>query len=108
MRGFEGAPPDIRALLPQRVSELGLKIEGSPLERYVLHRELERKGLAHFRPPCYLTDEWGCPDGEPIIGIPFYLADPKLAQLEKQIEAADPRTILEIVEVALRRYGVRA
>ncbi len=39
--------------------------------------------LAHFRPACYLTDEWGCPSGEPIIGIPFYLADPKLAALEK-------------------------
>ena len=27
-----------------------------------LYRELERKGLRHFRPVCYLTDEWGCPD----------------------------------------------
>lgn len=58
------------------------------MERYVkmLYRELERKGLKHFRPPCYLTDEWGCPSGEPIIGIPFYLADPKLARLEKEID----------------------
>jgi GNAT superfamily N-acetyltransferase len=88
MRGFEVTPPDIQALLPQRISRLGLKLEGSPMERYVqgLYRELERKGLAHFRPRCYLTDEWGCPDGEPIIGIPFYLADPKLAQLEKAID----------------------
>ncbi|MBI2468934.1 MAG: putative zinc-binding metallopeptidase [Candidatus Rokubacteria bacterium] len=88
MRGFEAAPPDLRALLPQRISQLGLKLEGSPVERYVqtLYRELERKGLRHFRPPCYLTDEWGCPSGEPIIGIPFYLADPKLARLEKAID----------------------
>src|SRR6266568_4137017 len=27
-----------------------------------------------------------CPSEEPIIGIPFYLADPKLAQLEKEID----------------------
>jgi hypothetical protein len=88
MRGFESTPADLRALLPQRISRLGLKLEGSPVERYVqmLYRELERKGLRHFRPPCYLTDEWGCPDGEPIIGIPFYLADPKLAQLEQEID----------------------
>jgi len=85
---FEAAPPDLRALLPQRISQLGLKLEGSPVERYVkiLYRELEKKGLKHFRPPCYLTDEWGCPSGEPIIGIPFYLADPKLAGLEKAID----------------------
>src|SRR3989304_1774988 len=88
MRGCEPPPPDVRALLPQRISQLGLRLEGSPVERYVqmLHRELEKKGLRHFRPPCYLTDEWGCPDGEPIIGIPFYLADPKLARLEKEID----------------------
>ncbi len=88
MRPFETAPPDVRALLPQRISQLGLKLEGSPVERYVkmLYREIERKGLRHFRPPCYLTDEWGCPSGEPIIGIPFYLADPKLARLEKEID----------------------
>jgi hypothetical protein len=88
MRGFESTPADLRALLPQRISRLGLKLEGSPVERYVqmLYSELERKGLRHFRPPCYLTDEWGCPDGEPIIGIPFYLADPKLARLEQEID----------------------
>jgi hypothetical protein len=88
MRGFESTPPDVRALLSQRISQLGLKLEGSPVERYVqmLYRELERKGLRHFRPPTYLTDEWGCPDGEPIIGIPFYLADPKLARLEQEID----------------------
>ena len=51
-----------------------------------LYRELEAKGLKRFRPPTYLTDEWGCPDEEPIIGIPFYLADPKLARLEKEID----------------------
>jgi hypothetical protein len=88
MGGFETTPPDLRALLPQRISQLGLKLEGSPVERYVkmLHDDLERKGLKHFRPPCYLTDEWGCPSGEPIIGIPFYLADPKLARLGQEMD----------------------
>src|SRR5437867_6849692 len=72
MAGYETAPADLKPLLSQRVSELGLKLEGSPVERYVadLYRELEAKGLKRFRPPTYLTDEWGGPDEEPIIGIP--------------------------------------
>ena len=88
MRAFESTPPKLRPLLSQRISQLGLRLEGSPVERYVqtLYRELDRKGLRHFRPPCYLTDEWGCPSGEPIIGIPFYLADPNLARLEDEID----------------------
>jgi len=88
MRAFESTPPKLRPLLSQRISQLGLRLEGSPVERYVqtLYRELDRKGLKHFRPPCYLTDEWGCPSGEPIIGIPFYLADPNLARLEDEID----------------------
>jgi Putative zinc-binding metallo-peptidase len=88
MSDFEATSPNLRPLLSQRISQLGLKLEGSPVERYVqfLYRELERKGLKHFRPRCYLTDEWGCPSGEPIIGIPFYLADAHLAQLEKEID----------------------
>src|SRR3972149_1846986 len=51
MRGFETTPPDLRALLPQRISQLGLKLEGSPVERFVkkLYREVERKGRMHLR-----------------------------------------------------------
>ena len=97
MQAFEKAPPDIQELLSKPIKELGLKLEGSHLERYVqrLHRELERKGLKKFRPLCYLTDEWGCPSGEPVIGIPFYLADPKLAHLEKEMnDLEDEREIL--------------
>jgi hypothetical protein len=97
MPGFETAPPDLKPLLSERISRLGLKLEGSPLERYVadLYRELQSKGLERFRPPTYLTDEWGCPSEEPIIGIPFYLADAKLARLEKEIDdLEDAREIM--------------
>ena len=88
MAGFETAAPDLKPLLAERISRLGLKLEGSPMERYVadLYRELQAKGLKRFRPPTYLTDEWGCPSEEPIIGIPFYLADAKLARLEKEFD----------------------
>ncbi len=97
MRAFEKAPPDVQEILTKPIKELGLKLEGSPLERFVhrLYRELDRKGLKRFRPVCYLTDEWGCPSGEPVIGIPFYLADPKLARLEKAMnDLEDEREIM--------------
>jgi hypothetical protein len=93
LRAFEKAPPDVQEILSKPIKELGLKLEGSPIERLVqqLYRELERKGLSKFRPLCYLSDEWGCPSGEPVIGIPFYLADPKLARLEKEMNDLEDR-----------------
>ncbi len=72
-------------LLNTRVCDLGLEIEGSPLEPFIrrLGRELASKGLS-FQPDCYLTDGWGCPDEVPVIGIPFYLADRRLARIEEE------------------------
>ncbi len=74
-------PESSQELLSRPIRELGLKLEGSPVERFVeqLYREMEGKGLTKFHPAVYLTDEWGCPSGEPIIGIPFYLANAELA-----------------------------
>ena len=97
MQAFEKAPPDVQEILSKPIKELGLILEGSPLERSIqrLYRELDRKGIRKFKPPCYLTDEWGCPSGEPIIGIPFYLANPKLARLEKEMnDLEDEREIM--------------
>jgi hypothetical protein len=91
------AEPAYQELLGRPIRELGLTLAGSPVERFVeqLYRELEAKGLAKFHPACYLTDEWGCPSGEPIIGIPFYLAHPALAQLEKEThDLEDAREIM--------------
>ena len=75
-----------RSLLDRRISELGLSIRGSLVEKYVdrLYAELDEKGL-RFHPPVYLSDEWGCPDGTPIIGVPFYLADQRLARIEEEL-----------------------
>src|SRR5215216_693711 len=88
---FESLDPEIRGVLGKKVSELGLRLEGSPVEGYVreLYKELARRGLKTFRPVCYLTDEWGCPDQQPVLGIPFYLADPKLQRLEKAVDALE-------------------
>ena len=70
-------------LLALRVRDLGLRIEDSELQGRIaqLYADLDAVGIA-FHPPCYLADEWMCPDRVPIIGIPFYLAHPRLRQLE--------------------------
>ena len=73
-------------LLGHRISELGLSIRGSRVETLVdrLYRELGARGL-RFRPQVYLSDQWGCPDGTPLIGVPFYLADPRLERIEAEM-----------------------
>ncbi|HZP62490.1 MAG TPA: hypothetical protein VFB28_03665 [Terriglobales bacterium] len=92
--------PEPAEILHKPIKDLGLKIDGSPLEKFVqqLYRELEAKKLHKFRPPFYLTDEWGCPSGEPIIGVPFYLAHPALSQLEREVnDLEDAREIMMIL-----------
>ncbi len=72
-------------LLDMRFCDLGLKIEGSPLELRILrlYQELENRGL-RFRPHTWLSEEWFSPDGVPGFAFPFYLAHPRLAKLERQ------------------------
>jgi hypothetical protein len=84
----EGLPPASAALLQARIKDLKLHLKGTPLERYIhqLYEELEAKGIS-FRPECYLSDQWGCPSEVPVIGIPFYLADPNLARIEDTLGA---------------------
>ncbi len=75
---------DDETLLATRICRLDLSIETSRVAHLVrrLYRELETKGLA-FRPLCYLSDEWGCPDEVPAIGIPFWLAHRRLLAIER-------------------------
>jgi hypothetical protein len=63
-------------------------MRGTRVERLVaqLYAELEAKGVA-FKPPVYLSDQWGCPDGTPLIGVPFYLVDPRLERIEAEMSA---------------------
>jgi hypothetical protein len=83
------SPPTRDEVLSRRIRDLELRIEGTPLEIEVrrLYDEMEAAGLA-LRPPVFLSDEWGCPEGVPAIGIPFYLADPRLAALEEEKEGS--------------------
>jgi hypothetical protein len=86
-------------ILKATIDQLGLRIEGTYLEKLVtrLYAELDAAGI-RFKPKVYLADEWACPDGVPVIGIPFYLADEKLSRIEDEImdgiEASSEETIL--------------
>ena len=46
MPAFETLDPELRGVLGKRIRELGLRLEGSPVEPYVrqLYKELERRG----------------------------------------------------------------
>ena len=84
----DGWEEERRSLLGRRISDLGLTIRGTRVERLVdeLYRELAARNVA-FRPPVYLSDEWGCPDRTPLIGVPFYLVDPRLERIEAEMSA---------------------
>jgi Putative zinc-binding metallo-peptidase len=84
----DGLPPASALLLQARIKDLKLHLTNTLLERYIgqLYDELEARGVS-LRPPCYLSDQWGCPSGVPVIGIPFYLADPNLLQIEDALGA---------------------
>jgi hypothetical protein len=87
-----------KGLLSWRISDLSLKIKGTRLEALIseLYQELEKAGIS-FKPKTYLADDWGCPNGVPVIGIPFYLANPELSKLESEltgIEAEDEAEVM--------------
>jgi hypothetical protein len=86
-------------LLSTRIADLQLSIAGTRLEPLLnqLYQELEVGGLEHFKPQAYLSDEWGCPAGVPVIGIPFYLASPELCALECQFTGIEAENDQEIM-----------
>ncbi len=94
-----------RALLGQRISELGLSLRGTRLEHFVtqLYEELAAKGL-RFQPPVYLSDQWGCPEDTPLIGVPFYLADDRLTRIEAE-EAVDVENEADIMRYLRHEAG---
>lgn len=71
-------------LLDVRISDLPIRIEGTPLEDRIrrMHDELALKGI-RFRPHFWLSTDWFTPDGVPGVAIPFYLAHPRLMELEE-------------------------
>lgn len=85
-------------LLGRKISDLSLKIQGTGLEALIsnLYQELEKAGIS-LKPKTYLSDEWGCPHGVPVIGIPFYLADPELCKLECRLTGIEAENKAEMM-----------
>jgi len=75
-------------ILNSRICDLGLSLQKSSLYPRILelYKSLRDRNL-RFRPPCYFADEWFVPEGDPVIGIPFYLGSKKLISLEKKMMA---------------------
>ena len=65
------------------IRDLGLRIEGTPLQAILdgFLGELDETGLQRLRPRFYLSSEWGVPFGTVAIAIPFYLASAELTRL---------------------------
>lgn len=84
LRGWAKWPKE--KLLDARVCDLGLRINGSEIKPRVrqLYGELASREFQHFRPHCWLSDEWFTPDGIPGIAIPFFLSHPRLKQIERE------------------------
>ena len=80
----EWAALDDESLLDVRLCDLGLKLAGTWLGRPIakLQRELVAQDI-RCKPHFWLSDEWFTPDGVPGVAVPFYLAHPRLAELEK-------------------------
>jgi hypothetical protein len=72
-------------LLDLRVCDLGLRIGDTLLAARLekLHAELSRAGL-RFRPSAWLSTDWFSPHAVPGFAIPFFLAHPRLARLERR------------------------
>jgi len=72
-------------ILKTPVNQLGLNVPESDLATPLkqLHQELDAAQIK-FHPEIYFSDSWGCPDGVPIIGAPFYLANKTLKEIETE------------------------
>lgn len=115
-------PPDQRFqesnLRNTQIRDLGLKIEGTPLEPILarFERELDALGFQRLHPQFYLSTEWGVPFQTVSIGIPFYLARPELVAIQAEqamlVEGASEADILRylrhemghVVNYAYRLY----
>jgi len=84
------------------IRDLGLKIEGSPLEPAIaeFRRELEVMGFLKLKPHFYLATDWVVHDDTIAIGIPFYLSRPDLTALHAEQDGH----LEGIGQTALLRY----
>lgn len=82
--------------------DLGLKIRGTGLEQRTrqIYAELSQRDI-RFRPHFWLSSEWFVPDDVPGVAIPFYLAHPRLMELENrqmlEVEGGNPEWCMRLL-----------
>src|SRR6266404_6729137 len=106
-RKFAWASLPDEQLLQLRLRELKVTVEGTWLERCLndLYDELDQRGV-RVRPHAWISDEWFSPDSTPGIGIPFYLAHPRLMRLErKKIIDVEGGTLPECMRILRHEAG---
>ena len=75
-------------LLSLSLRDCPVRIQDSPFLSSLIERvllELNKKGFTRFKPFFYLGDEWFSPEGLNAVSIPFYLAHPRLIEMEKKM-----------------------
>jgi hypothetical protein len=93
--------PDAK-LLDVRLCDLNLRLQGTRIADRILrlYVELARRSL-RIRPRFWLSDGWFTPDGECSIAVPFYLAHPRLMELERRqmldVEGGTERACMKIL-----------
>jgi hypothetical protein len=103
-------------LMQVRLKDLKVTIAGTWLEDCMdqLHEELQDRNIP-ARAHAWLADEWFSPHDTPGIAIPFYLAHPRLARLERkmmlEVEGGTVRECMRILRhemghVMQRLYGL--
>lgn len=105
-RRRDAAPPWAKLtdakLLDVRLCDLNLRLQGTRIADRILrlYVELARRSL-RIRPRFWLSHEWFTPDGECGIAVPFYLAHPRLIDLERrqmlEVEGGTERSCMKIL-----------
>lgn len=103
-------------LMQVRLKDLRVTVAGTWLQDCMdqLHEELQNRNIP-ARAHAWLADEWFSPHDTPGIAIPFYLAHPRLARLERkmmlEVEGGTTRECMRILRhemghVMQRLYGL--
>jgi hypothetical protein len=101
-RGHRWATFKTDDLLRVRICDLDVQLEGTWVDALIdkVQSELEDRDL-RAKPHFWLADEWFSPDGVPGVGVPFYLAHPRLTRLERQqmfdAEGSAPSSCIKIL-----------
>lgn len=94
-------------LLSTRLKDLGLRLEETRLSRLVrrLHAELRARGIP-FQPRVWLSTEWFTPHGVDGFALPFWLAHPRLVELERsQIGSVEGESEEECLQLMRHETG---